>query len=261
MLWGMPADTWNPQQYERFKAERTRPFDDLLALVAPVPTGRVIDLGCGTGELTTRLHEHAKARSTLGIDTSAAMLERATPADGLSFEQADLMTFEDAKGFDLVFANASLQWASDPGAAVEKAWSLVAPGGQLAVQVPANFGHPSHTIADEVGLEFGAEPLNREEGVLTPGEYATLLHRLGAGAQHVRLQVYGNAMPATSEVVEWVRGTLLTRYERVLGDRFEPFLDVYRQRLYDALGDPSGSAPYFYAFERILFWASRPVTR
>ena len=46
------TDTWDPDTYHRFQAERRQPFDDLLALVEPVPSGRVVDLGCGTGELT-----------------------------------------------------------------------------------------------------------------------------------------------------------------------------------------------------------------
>ena len=50
------VDTWDPQQYERFAAERAAPFWDLLSLVRPVPGGRVVDLGCGNGELTAALH-------------------------------------------------------------------------------------------------------------------------------------------------------------------------------------------------------------
>ena len=64
------ATQWDPDQYERFKAERTRPFWDLLALVQPVPGGRVVDLGCGTGELTKELHRVLEASETVGIDSS-----------------------------------------------------------------------------------------------------------------------------------------------------------------------------------------------
>ena len=40
-----PIDGWNPEQYERFRAERRQPFDDLMALCSPVPGGRIVDLG------------------------------------------------------------------------------------------------------------------------------------------------------------------------------------------------------------------------
>ncbi|HEY0135659.1 MAG TPA: methyltransferase domain-containing protein, partial [Nannocystis sp.] len=66
--------SWEPATYEQFKAERAQPFHDLLALVEPQPDMDVVDLGCGTGELTTLLHEHLWARSTLGLDSSPTML-------------------------------------------------------------------------------------------------------------------------------------------------------------------------------------------
>ena len=67
---------WNPAQYERFRDERARPFFDLLDLVQPRPELRVVDLGCGTGELTRELHEQLSARETIGIDNSPAMLAK-----------------------------------------------------------------------------------------------------------------------------------------------------------------------------------------
>ena len=72
-----PIEGWNPDQYERFFAERRQPFDDLVALCIPVPGGRVVDLGCGTGDLTAELHERMQAAETVGIDSSESMLARA----------------------------------------------------------------------------------------------------------------------------------------------------------------------------------------
>ena len=78
----LPTHKWDPDQYSKFAAERAKPFFDLLAMVEPVPGGDVVDLGCGTGELTARLHEHTRAGSTTGIDTSEAMLAKALPLAG-----------------------------------------------------------------------------------------------------------------------------------------------------------------------------------
>ena len=64
----MGKDPWNPAQYERFKTERSQPFFDLMTLVKPREGMRVVDLGCGTGELTRELHRAFKAKSTLGLD-------------------------------------------------------------------------------------------------------------------------------------------------------------------------------------------------
>ena len=92
-----PAVDWNPAQYAKYRDERAQPFYDLLALVQPTPDMRVVDLGCGPGELTRELHEALCARETLGVDNSPAMLEKATAfaGEGLRFAHADLGTFSE----------------------------------------------------------------------------------------------------------------------------------------------------------------------
>jgi trans-aconitate 2-methyltransferase len=253
------GDVWDPGQYERFAAERRQPFVDLLALVEPVPRGRVVDLGCGTGELTAELHRHTGARETLGIDSSSAMLEQAASrvGDGLRFERSDISAFPATNGrWDVIFANASLHWLPDHPALLARLANVLAPGGQVAVQVPANDDHPSHTLARELGAEMGVEPAARAGAVLTPEAYAELLHELGFDAQHVRLQVYGHVLDTSTDVVEWTSGTLLTEYRRALDAvAYERFVAEYRRRLQKALGD---RRPYFYAFRRILLWARAP---
>src|SRR5918993_2583977 len=109
--WMSTVDTWDPARYERFAAERAAPFHDLLSLVGPVPGGRVVDLGCGSGELTAQLHRRLEAAETLGLDSSPAMLERAAglAGDGLRFAQGDIASFDEG-GWDVVFSNAALHW-------------------------------------------------------------------------------------------------------------------------------------------------------
>ena len=104
-------DTWNPVQYLKFEQERTQPFRDLLELVEAKPGMEVIDLGCGNGELTLELHQRVQAKSTLGTDSSPAMLEKA-PHDAdreLTFRFGDIREFSEIGTYDLVFSNAALQ--------------------------------------------------------------------------------------------------------------------------------------------------------
>jgi trans-aconitate 2-methyltransferase len=224
---------------------------------------RVVDLGCGTGELTQLLHRRLQARETLGIDSSPAMLEasRAFAGDGLRFEPAAIEGFVRGRGsaLDLVFSNAALQWVPDHEALLPELAALLAPGGQLAVQVPANHDHVSHTLAGVLAREapFRDEigGYVRESPVLPPEAYADLLHRSGFAEQQVRLEVYGHQLGSRADVVEWVKGTLLTDYERRLTpSSFARFLEAYRERLLPQLRD---ERPYFYPFKRILLWARR----
>jgi trans-aconitate 2-methyltransferase len=254
------TDAWDPEQYRRFAAERVRPFEDLLALTKCAPGGRAIDLGCGSGELTVRLHEHLGARETVGLDTSAAMLANAPSVAGVRFVQADLSTFEDAQGFDVVFSNAALQWVPDHERLLPRLWRLVRGGGQFVVQMPANFDHPSHGVARDVGLAHGVPPPPMPDAVLPPRRYAQTLCDLGAEDVHVRLQVYPMRLASTAEVVEWVKGTLLTHHRGTLSaPAYEAFLVAYRAALLERLGDPAGTRPYLYTYDRILLRAVRPA--
>jgi trans-aconitate 2-methyltransferase len=256
----MTAD-WSPTQYERFKDERSRPFFDLLALVQRGHWLRVVDLGCGTGELTRELHRASGADATLGIDSSPAMLEKATAfaGNGLRFERHEIADFADAAGFDVVFSNAALQWLPDHERLFARIAALVRAGGQLAVQMPMNHDYPSHTTAAEVarGPEFAAAlgGHERKSPLLAPETYAELLFRLGFREQHVRLQVYAHELASRDEVVEWVRGTLLTDYEKRLSPAvFARFLARYREALLPRLAD---ERPFFYPFKRVLMWGRR----
>ncbi len=252
----MPADTWDAARYERFRAERERPVHDLLELVEPVPGGRAADLGCGTGRYTPMLHRRVGAAATVGIDSSSRMLRHAADhaTDGVRFVVGDLRSLGGLQGrWDVLFANASLHWVDGHDELVAALVDRLEPGGQLAFQVPANFDHPSHTVADEVGREFGLEPLERHAGVLRPARYAELLWGAGLRQLDVSLRIYGVDMARTDDVVAWVSGSLLTSFEaRLDADDFAEFHERYRSRLLTALGDPGGGEPYYYAFPRIL---------
>lgn len=256
-------DTWSPEVYSRFAEERRRPFLDLLSLVSPIPDGRAVDLGCGTGESTRELHRRTGAAETLGIDSSAAMLEKARPlaGNGLRFESGDLARFETGAPLDLVFSNAALHWAPDHPALLARLTRAVAPGGQLAFQVPDNFGHASHRSAEVVAGEEpfrsalrsggGAHPRN----VLAPEDYASILDRLGYAEQTVRLQVYGHRLASREDVVTWVDGSLLSDYRRRLpGPLYARFLERYRERLFASIPD---ERPFFFTYRRLLVHARR----
>jgi trans-aconitate 2-methyltransferase len=272
--------SWNPDQYERFKAERKQPFTDLLALVERRPNMRVLDLGCGTGELTREMHETLGARETIGVDNSETMLAKArtgvilsaaeregsgrwferTPpprslavfaaqddSSTLEFRLGDIESFVPDLPFDLIFSNAALQWVRNHHALLTRLAGFLAPNGQIAIQMPANDDHPSHATAAEVARSFGVEP--RHDPLLPIDEYARLLDSLGFRRQNVRMQVYGHELESAESVIEWVKGTLLTDYEKRLGTRYPQFLAEYSKTLLPRLGS---SRPFFYTYKRVL---------
>jgi trans-aconitate 2-methyltransferase len=259
------SDAWDPGQYEKFAAERAQPFWDLAELVADGPIGRAVDLGCGTGALTAELVARRGIGSMVGVDSSANMLAAAAAHAGehLRFEAGDIRSWTSRRDHDLVISNAALQWVPDHVGVVTRWWAALRPGGQLAVQIPTNADHPSHRVAAEVASSEpfrtamgGAPPADQVAvNVLAPEQYAILLDHLGATSQHVRLQVYGHRLARSADVVEWVKGTSLTRFTNVLpAELHDELIAAYSQRLLRVIGE---RAPYFYPFKRILFWGRK----
>ena len=251
------ADTdWDPEQYNRFAAEREQPFWDLTDLLEPVDGATAADLGCGDGRLTAALHRCMHARRTVGVDNSPAMLAAAAEHAGLGVEfvEADLARWQ-GSDFDVVFSNAALHWVGNHAEVLARWRDALRAGGQLAVQMPANASHPSHRVAREVAtamLGESAPPDPVEQNVLAPERYAALLDEFGFARQHVRVQVYVHHLARSADVVEWVRGTTLNRFKTVFDhDAYEQFVAEYQRRLLAEIGE---SSPYLYPFKRLLLW-------
>jgi trans-aconitate 2-methyltransferase len=258
---GARGDAWSPEQYGRFRDERSRPFFDLMALVRAKPGMRVVDLGCGPGELTGELHRRLEARETVGLDNSDAMLAKAAAhaGDGLRFEKGDIDRFGPKGEYDLVFSNAALNWVEDHPTLLGRLTAALAPEGQIAVQVPANDDHPSHAtiaeVAEEAPFREALGGFARRSPVQPPERYAELLDAGGYREQDVRMQVYAHRLQSRDAVVEWVKGSWMTEYERRLPpELYERFVERYRELLLPRLAD---SEPFFYTFKRILFWGRR----
>lgn len=258
-------DAWSPDQYHRFARQRRRPFFDLLRGVDRRPGLSVLDLGCGPGELTAVLARVLADSEVTGVDRSARMLERARRFAGprLTFRQGDIeAAVDDLGAFGLVLSNAALQWVDDHARFFPRLLAALAPGAQLAVQMPDNHDHPSHRLARDLARQRPfAEALGgyvRETQVLRLERYAELLEAAGLERIECVVRVYGHRLPGTRSVVEWTRGTTLVPYlARLEPEGAEAFLAAYEARLLAELGD---RAPYYYPFRRMLLFGRRPTS-
>lgn len=249
---------WDPQQYHKFQAERSAPFFDLLALVETRPNLKVVDLGCGTGELTRTLAEALPHSDVTGIDASAQMLEKAAAHAGsnLRFQQGDQagLTGE----WDLIFSNAALHWSEDHEALIPQLFERLTPGGQIAVQVPSNHNHISHQVyreaASEEPFRSALNGFQRYAPVLSIDDYARLLFESGAERIVVFEKIYPHILEDSDAVVEWISGTALVPYFERLGGHQDAFVDVLRSKMQKALP----GRPVFYPFRRTLFSARKP---
>lgn len=257
---------WDPNQYHKFQAERSAPFFDLLSLVEVRPNLKVVDLGCGTGELTRQLADSLPNSDVTGIDSSAQMLEKAASFSNtnpstllrasLRFEQGDQSRLTGE--WDLIFSNAALHWSEDHAELIPYLYWKLKPGGQIAVQVPSNHNHTSHQVYRETSSEEPFKTIlngfQRHAPVLTIDEYAQLFFNCGAEEIVVFEKVYAHVLEDSDAVVEWISGTALVPYFERLGEHKKGFVEVIRRKMHEAMPD----RPVFYPFRRTFFSARRP---
>jgi len=248
---------WNPDKYHQFQSQRSAPFDDLLKLIDVRPGLRVVDLGCGTGELTRRLANSLPGSNVLGLDSSPQMLERTGEYArlGLRFELGNLA--ELGGKWDLIFSNAALQWVDNHEELIPILFNHLAPNGQITVQVPSNHDSATHRTINKIsGSEPYVSALNgwtRQPPVLSIEVYAELLFHEDAQEIIVFEKVYPHVLENADAILDWISGTALVPYFERLGDLKDDFTDALRQELRTLMP----GQPVFYPFRRTFFSARK----
>lgn len=144
---------WDPQQYQRFSDERSRPFFDLIGRLPDDNVHFAADLGCGPGNLTQTLLTRWPEALIWGVDNSPEMLATAAKLPTqprLHFVLSDIATWQPEKPLDRIVSNAALQWVPDHASLLPRLVSWLAPHGVLAVQMPNNFADPNHRLLTEL---------------------------------------------------------------------------------------------------------------
>ena len=262
--------SWDPVQYLKYAGERMRPALDLMARIPLETPGTIVDLGCGAGNVTAMLAERWPRATIVGVDRSKEMLAAARISTGAharhEWIEANLATWAPGGPVDVVFSNAALHWHDDHATLFPRIFRWVAPGGVLAVQMPDQYGAPSHValarVVSSARWRDRLGPLLRRAPVAPATAYFSLL---AAAAQTVDawateyLHVLSPTGDGEHPVVAWTKGTALTPFLAALeADAQQAFVGDYSARIaaaYPAL--PDGRVPF--AFRRFFIVASRAM--
>jgi trans-aconitate 2-methyltransferase len=220
---------WDPAQYLRFADERLRPALDLLGRVPLEAPARVVDLGCGAGNVIAILRQRFPAADVAGVDGSAAMLEKArATAPDCRFEQADFFTWQPREAPDLIFSNAALHWVDEHPVLFPRLLSYLAPGGVLAVQMPAMHATPLRLAPYEIAASHPwsehLRGVGSAPGILSAAEYWDLL-RPHVASLDMWETTYMHVLVGENAVLEWASGSSL-----------RPFLDRLPEEAKAAFG-------------------------
>jgi trans-aconitate 2-methyltransferase len=145
--------SWSATQYLAFENERTRPVRDLLAAVPTTDVRNAVDIGCGPGNSTEMLIARYPGARVSALDSSADMLASARKRlPEVQFDQRTIEAWDDAGPFDVILANAVLQWLPDHDQLFPRLMAKLTEGGSLAVQMPDNLDEPAHVLMREIAL-------------------------------------------------------------------------------------------------------------
>lgn len=202
---------WNPNQYLKFVKERTQPSIDLAAKVQIDSPAAVIDIGCGPGNSTEVLRKRWPHAKLTGLDSSPVMIDRArTDHPDIEWISGDAASFGFEEKYDVVFSNAALQWIPDHESLVPRLYAIVAKGGALAVQVPADFESPLRKAIVSVSKKpkwsmYTADCVHLVN-YRTADYYYDILTQL-TGQLDLWETTYYHILPSHSDLVEWYKGT------------------------------------------------------
>lgn len=255
--------SWSAQQYTKFEVERTRPARDLLSQIPAEEVRNAVDLGCGPGNSTALLKARFPGAAITGMDSSADMIAAARERlPDIHFEIDDIATWHQPGPFDVIFANASLQWVPDHARLLPDLMDRLAPGGSLALQMPDNLDEPAHRLMAKVGREGPwADRIATAETARVKRESADWYFRtLATSPANINLwrTTYHHPLAGgTAAVVEWFKATGLRPYLEPLdeaeGAAFLARYEAEIARAYPALPDGTIVLP----FPRLFIVATR----
>ncbi|WP_245159851.1 trans-aconitate 2-methyltransferase [Blastococcus sp. CT_GayMR19] len=260
-----PSAAWDPVRYLRFAGERARPFAELVTRIAAEAPATVVDLGCGEGALTASLAQRWPGARVIGVDSSAAMLAAAAAhavPGRIEFVAGDVRDWQPPGPVDVLVSNAVLHWVPGHEELMARWAGRLAPGGELAVQVPDNFRSPTHTLLADLCRSprwspqlAGVAPA--ADAVLEPAGYYDVLTAAGLAAD-VWETTYVHVLTGPDPVLAWVRSTTFRPVlAQLRADDGAEFTAAYAAALREAYPQrPDGTT--LLPFRRIFAVGSRP---
>ena len=197
------TQTWDPQAYEKDGAYVHGLAGGVLEWLAVRPGERILDLGCGDGQLTGRIA--ATGASVVGVDASPQMAAAAR-SRGISVVEANAESLPfQAAAFDAVFSNAALHWVRDQDAMMAEVHRVLRPGGRFVAEMGGHGNIAAIRVAlMAVLMRHGLGDL--EGGINhfpTPEEYRRRLERHGFRVEQMALIPRPTALPE-SGLIGWL---------------------------------------------------------
>ncbi|BBA86374.1 trans-aconitate 2-methyltransferase [Mycobacterium pseudoshottsii] len=250
---------WDPDVYLAFADHRGRPFYDLVSRIGAKRARRVVDLGCGPGNLTRYLARRWPEAIIEAWDSSPQMVAAARER-GIDATTGDLRTWKPKPDTDVVISSAALHRVPEHADLMVQ-WATELPHGSwIAVQVPGNFETPSHAVVRALARREHYAKLMRDipfrvgAVVGSPASYAGLLMDAGCKVDAWET-TYLHQLTGKNPVLEWITGTALVPVRERLDD---VSWEQFRQELIPLLDEaypPRSDGTTMFPFRRLFIVA------
>jgi trans-aconitate methyltransferase len=195
--------SWDPARYQDKHSFVWRYGASLLELLEPKSGERILDVGCGTGQLTAEIARCGA--QVVGLDSSADMLANARKNfPGLTFVLGDAAAFNFPEPFDAVFSNAALHWVKDAGGAVQSIARALRPGGRFI----AEFGGQGNIASVQAALRSVLGLIADQQSPWyypSIGEYAPILEHHGLEVRNASLFDRPTPLDGENGLDHWLR--------------------------------------------------------
>ncbi len=182
-----PTQSWNARLYEQNHAFVWQYGENLLNLLDAQPGEAILDLGCGTGQLTHQIA--ATGATVIGIDRSAEMIQQATTNyPEITFQVADARDFQVDRLLDAVFSNAVLHWIPEADAVIRSIHASLKPSGRFVAELGGKDNVQKIVAAlQQAFAEQGLTPPSLPWYFPSISDYATRLEQQGFEVQYAVL--------------------------------------------------------------------------
>ncbi len=194
------SQAWDAQRYQSRHSYVYTYGESLIELLEPQRGEKILDLGCGSGQLTAKIAETGAA--VLGLDRSEEMIEQARRNfPELKFGVADAANFAAGDGFDAVFSNAALHWVKDAQGVARSVDRALRPGGRFVLEM----GGKGNVQAVIDALRDLMGPVETPWYFPSVGEYASILEGNGFEVSFATLFDRPTVVEGADGMEDWLK--------------------------------------------------------
>jgi len=252
----MQATTrWDPELYEARHSFVWQFGQDLLELLDPRPGERILDLGCGPGNLTQKIAE--RGADVLGLDSSPAMIGQARQNyPRLQFTLLNASTMHFNSEFDAVFSNAALHWMLDAAAVANGISRALRTNGRFVAELGSkgNIHHIERAIESVLARYLGQELPPKRTFFPSIGEYSILLESAGLEIRMMHVFERPTKLEGDCGMENWLRQFAWYYFEAIPHARREAALQEVVEELRPVLFGRDG---WFADYKRLRLVAAR----